>query len=102
MMRLAASMPTGSEPRPWLEHKMGGLHLPGALGVCDEAWVSWALLKRLEAYPVIDGALWLAGSQSKAAAAEGGGLLKVEPEHKPLRFPRGSTKRGLSPDSISV
>lgn len=47
-MRLGVSMPTGSAPRPRLEHKMGGLHLPGALGVCDEAWVSWALLRRPE------------------------------------------------------
>lgn len=43
MLRLGASVPARSEPRPRLEHKMGGLHLPGALGVCDEAWVNWAL-----------------------------------------------------------
>lgn len=43
----------------------GGLHLPGALRVCDEARESWAPLRRLEAYPVIDEALCLAGSQSE-------------------------------------
>lgn len=41
-MRPGASMPTGSEPRPRLEHKMGGLHLPGAAPAWDEACVNWA------------------------------------------------------------
>lgn len=106
MMRMGASTPTGSEPRPRLEHKIGGgggLHLPEALGGCDEAWVSWAQLERRGAY--IQWLMRLCGWQvhkAKGCCWEGGGLLKVEPEHTPLRFPWGSTKQGLSPDPISA
>lgn len=96
-MRLGASTPTGSEPRPRLEHKMGGLHLPGAPRVWDEACVNWAL-GTASLYPVIEEALWLAGSERKRLPVGGrggaGALLKVEPEHQPLRFSSGSTAHG--------
>lgn len=44
----------------------------------------------------------VAGRVTKQEAAGRAELLKVEPEHKPRRFPWGSTKHGLSPDSSSV
>lgn len=77
----------------------------GAGGGASPAWgvgsLWWSLGKLGTAqetgslYPVIDEALWLAGSERKRRLVGGGGLLKVEPEHQLLRFSQGSTTHGL-------
>lgn len=104
--------PCQAGPEPWAKAgAQDGLHSPGALAFSDEAWVNWALPKRLEAHPQ-----WLmrvcdCGRQVQRGrginerervelAGWGVVLVKVEPDYKPLRgFSQTST---TSPISICV